>query len=276
MDSLPHMLKLLDDDEPNTQSALQTAFLNTSGDLSDDIAALGVDLSPKDQSSLEKYLQPARRIRLTEEWRSPANGVAGLDEDWEEFEHLLRLISDYLHNGVSLRPSLSDSLDLWAEEFQAAHKTPTTNKLRIWLFEEQRLVGNKDDYYHPNNSDLAYSMEKGHGNPIGLATIFQLIAQRCNLEVTTSNYPGHFLARITEDGLPVLVDCFNQGRLIPIDKLLAENKEISREAKFAILTDCPLGISLLRMIRNLELSFKKLKRTEDANIFRTIAESLTP
>lgn len=276
MDSLPHMLRLLDDDEPSTQSALKSAFSDTSGDLSDELAALGVDLSSKDQNTLSSYLEPARRKKLIEDWRTPATGISGLDEDWEEFEHLLRLLSDFLHNGINLRPSLSDSLDIWANEFLSSHNAPTADKLRLWLFEQGRLTGNKEDYYSPLNSDLAHSLNEGTGNPIGLAVIYQLIGQRCGLEISTSNYPGHFLARISINSSPNLVDCFNRGLLIPIDKLIQENKEISREAKFAVLTDCPLGVSLLRIVRNLELSFNKLKRTEDAKVLNAIAESLTP
>ncbi len=276
MEGLAHMLKLLDDEEPSTQSALQAAFESTSGDLSDDIAALGIDLSPDDQAVLTNYLRPARRSRLIKAWSTPSHGVSALEEDWEQFEHLLSLIADFLHNGVTLRPSLSDLLDIWAQDFLSQQKTPTADKLRIWLFESDRLQGDNENYYHPKNSDLAHVLETGKGNPISLATLFQLIAQRCELSVTTSNYPGHFLARITVENQPNLVDCFNSGRLIPIDKLLRENKEISREAKFAVLTDCPLGISLLRIVRNLEVSFLKQNHPEDAKVFQAIAKALMP
>jgi len=175
-----------------------------------------------------------------------------------------------------LRPSLPDILDMLAEDAIAGRHHISENMLRVWMFESGRFVGNKDNYYTPINSDLSWCAETGLGNPISLALLYMLVARRLDLDVTGCNYPGHFLARIQLDSKPMLVDCFHKGRLIPVEEILNENKNISTYAKQAILTQAPLGHILLRMLRNLEHCFNKLKYEEDAKIFKMIFESMQP
>jgi hypothetical protein len=61
-------------------------------------------------------LRPARREILVRDWIAPSGGAMALHEDWESFEALLRTISDFLHDGITLRQPLSDALDLLMEE----------------------------------------------------------------------------------------------------------------------------------------------------------------
>jgi hypothetical protein len=273
-EQLPYMLQLLDDDEPAIQDALRHEFSETSGDLSNEIAALAIDLNSTDRKRLSKMLLPGRRETLLHEWQVPQTGAAALDDDWDTFEDMLRLISDFLHDGVTLRPALPDMLDMLAEEATEAKVHFSENRLRKWMFESGRFTGNKDDYYTPQNSDLAWCAEAGLGNPISLALLYMLVGRRLNLEISGCNYPGHFLARIHLDGKSMLVDCFHKGRLISVEEILRENKNISDYAKQAILTTAPLGHILMRILRNLEHSFNKLKREEDAKIFRMIFERM--
>jgi len=271
---LPHLLKLLDDDEPAIQSALQQEFAQSSGDISNELASLNIDLPIQDRKKLSQLLLPGRRETLAQEWQVPSGGADAIAEDWETFESLLRLVSDFLHDGICLRPSLSDLLDILANEASSKIAVPSPNRLRKWLFETGKFKGNKENYYIPSNSDLAWVIETGLGNPISLATVFMLVAQRLNLEVTGCNYPGHFLTRIFIDSKPCLVDCFNKGRLTPVEELLRENKDISHAAKLTVLTPCHLGHILQRILRNLENGFRRDKQLLDADLFKALYMSL--
>jgi hypothetical protein len=280
--TLPYLIKLLDDTEPATQQALQHEFADSSGDLSNEIAALGLglDLSPQDKRKLSKLLLPARRKTLMNEWQIPAEGRAAMTEDWDSFEYHLRLISDYLHDGISLRPPLSDALDLIAEEFSSENinSAISAEKLRIWMFKNGKFQGNKDNYYLPQNSDLCWVADSGLGNPISLTTLFMLVGRRLNLDISGCNYPGHFLARIYLDSEMQLVDCFHKGKLIPAQKVISEHKEISINAKAAIAGHASLGDILWRFIRNIEHAFKQSGNPEphslDLKLFSTLSNSL--
>ena len=279
---LPYLLKLLDDQEPVTQAALKSEFANSSGDLSHELTALGseIDLSPKDKAKLSNLLLPARRDTLISEWQIPAGGQAAMAEDWDSFEYHLRLISDYLHDGISLRPTLSDTLDILTENYTKEHHNAISdvNTLREWLFTNERFKGNKDQYYHPNNSDLCWVVDAGLGNPISLTTLFMLVARRLDFDVTGCNYPGHFLARIFHNDEIQLVDCFHKGKLIPVKKILSEHKEISHQAKTAIMHPSTLGGILTRFLRNIEHSLKQSDVSEqnnlDLQLFQKLIKSL--
>lgn len=275
-ENLPHLIKLLDDDEPATQIALKQEFAQTTGDISNELAALAIDLPIQDRNKLSQLLLPGRRETLAQEWQIPSGGADGIAEDWETFEALLRLISDFLHDGLSLRPSLSDLIDSLAEEATEKIALPSANRLRKWMFEDGKFKGNKENYYLPSNSDIAWVIDTGLGNPISLATIYMLVAQRLNLEVSGCNYPGHFLTRIFIDSKPILVDCFNKGKLIPVEELLREQKNISHSAKLTVLTPCHLGHILQRILRNLENGFRRDKQLLDADLFKALYMSLEP
>ena len=267
---LPFLLKLLDDDTEGTQEAIAKEFAKFEGDVSDDLASLAIDLSPEDKYRVSELLHPGRRENLTHEWIVPHN----LDDDWESFEHLLRLLCDYMHDGITIRPSLHDSLDILAEDVEFRIPSLSSNKLRKYLFADHLFTGARTNYYALFNSDLCYALNTGKGNPITLCLIFQLIAQRHELEVSSSNYPGHFLSRIHLNNKAHLVDCYNMGRLIPVDELLTENKELSTEAKYAIKTEAPARAILHRILRNMEHSFSLEKKTKDALLMQKLQSTL--
>lgn len=271
---LPFLLKLLDDKEPATQAALKQEFAESSGDISNELAALAIDLSPKDQAKLSQLLLPGRRTNLVTEWQIPSGGATAISEDWDSFEHHLRIISDFLHDGISLRPSLPDMVDMLTQEAQDQISEMTSNNLRKWMFEEGKFKGNEKHYYLPENSDICWVADHGLGNPLSLATLFILVGHRLDLDISGCNYPGHFLARIFIDSKAHMVDCFHGGRLISSEKLLAEHKELSLAAKMAVKIDTPLGHILWRFLRNLEYAFTQLKRPTDAKLFDDLAKSL--
>jgi len=284
-EKLPYLLKLLDDSEPATQEALKQEFADSSGDLSHELTALGlgIDLSASDKAKLTRLLLPARRKHLMNEWQIPAGGRSSMAEDWDSFEYHLRLISDYLHDGISLRPPLSDALDLIADEFVQDHHEGeiSSDALRKWMFVEDRYRGNKNNYYLLENSDLCWVADAGLGNPISLATFFMLVGRRLELEISGCNYPGHFLARIYDGAEMQLVDCFHKGRLIRAQKVLTEHKEISINAKAAIAGHASLGDILWRFVMNIEHSLKQLNKAgsdayaADIKLFSALSKSLS-
>jgi len=273
---LPHLLRLLDDDDPAVREPVALRLRDFAGDLSEPIAALGIDLSAAEQEMLGDLLRPARRRELASEWVVPSGGWPALADDWDRVEALLRMVADFLHDGVSLRPSLHDALDLLADEFEAAGHPLSADDLRQFLFTSGRLVGNKSDYYNPRNSDLCWAIENGRSNPLGLSLIFILVARRLHLAVEACNFPGHFLCRIETSEATAIVDCFNGGRIHLIEEMLAPELKLSAAARKALETSATAGEVLMRTLRNLEHSFARLDQDEDQDVFRKLRNSLEP
>jgi len=265
------LLRLLDDENEEVQQGVQRALMEFEGDASNDLAALGIHPKTKEAKLLSESLHAGRQKLLKEHWAMPASQLRVPDGDFEAFESLLRLISDFLHDGVTLRPSLSDELDLLAKEAQPL--IDTSLDLASWLFGSGQFKGNKVAPFDPRNSDLAWCLEECQSNAMGLSLIYILVAQRLGLTVYGVNYPGHFLCLIdTTDG-PTLIDAFHRGRPILVGKLLADHPELSQEATKAVRQPCSLAAMLLRVLANMNLAFNKSGRFEDAEIIQDLMKT---
>lgn len=273
----PHfgsLLKLLDDENEVVQLGVQAALLNYQGDASDDLAALGIHLKTKEANLLSTSLHPGRQKALRDQWAMPANDLSHPDSDYELLESLLRLLSDFLHDGVTLRPSLSDELDILAREAQPEVATPL--ELSAWLFKSGRYNGNRIAPFDPRNSDLAWCLEEDQSNPLGLSLIYLLVAHRLGLQVYGINYPGHFLSLIDTPEGTTLIDAYHQGRPILVSKLLADHPELSDQAKKSISQPCTLAAILLRVLANLNLAFSKANRPDDAALVQDLMKTFRP
>jgi hypothetical protein len=271
-EELAALLRLLDDETPVVRARVAERLALCGGDLSEFLATHPRGLSGSEREVLAELLRPAKRAALERDWLAPTGGAAALREDWEAFEGLLRVISDFLHDGIAIRQPLSDALDLLAEEAEEAG-VGSANDLRAFLFEEGRLVGNEAEYDDPRNSDLAWAIAVGRSNPLGLVMIFLLVARRLDLVVEAVNFPGHFLCRIYEDGFPIIIDCFDRGRM-HLQATLLEDPEMGRAERNVLRQSADPGTVLLRLLNNLVKALEGEGRTEDARLARKLRTSL--
>lgn len=271
-EELDALLRLIDDETPEVRARVAERLAMCGGDLSEWLATRARSLSRHEEEVLVELLRPPRREALEREWLAPTGGAAALREDWEAFEAMLRLLSDFLHDGVTIRQPLSDALDLLAEEAEAA-AVSSANELRVFLFEDDRLAGNHLDYDDPRNSDLAWCMSEGRSNPLGLGIIFMLVARRLDFVVEAVNFPGHFLCRIYEDGYPVIIDCFDYGRL-HLQATLLESPELGRNERQMLRQSADPGMVLLRLLNNLVVALDGAGRQADARLIRKLRATL--
>jgi len=271
---LPHLIKLLDDHDPIVQAAVQAELWKSDGDVSAEILELGLELTSIEEQTLSKAIAPARRARLERDWFVPENTLKSPEGDWDTFESIMQLISDFMHNGVHSRSLLSDNLDEIAADIEDKYPEPGVNEIIQEIFKSGKLVGNRTDYYSPYNSDLVWVLANGKGNPIALATILMLVARRLKVEIYGCNLPGHFLAQTTNNGLPILIDAFTNGRQIEVNELLTNPQKFSEVARSAIKNPCSLGIILQRTLTNLKVSFEKKGNQVDADLIEKLITSL--
>lgn len=271
-DELDALVRLLDDETPAVRARVAERLALSSGDLSEWLATRPRSLSKQEKGLLSELLRPPHRATLIREWIAPTGGAAALQEDWESFEALLRTLSDFLHDGISLRQPLSDALDLLAEE-ASDEGVSTANELRTFLFDGTRLTANPEKFSDPRNSDLAWCIEEGHSNPLGLSLIFMLVGRRLQLEIEGVNFPGHFLCRIFEDGFPVIIDCHDNGRL-HLQSSLLESPELNREQRDFLRRSADLGAILKRLLTNLRGALEQAARDEDAALIAKLQATL--
>ena len=272
LEELDALVRLLDDETPAVRNRVAQRLALCTGDLSEWLATWPRTLSKKERGLLSELLRPPHREALIREWIAPTGGAAALQEDWETFESLLRTLSDFLYDGISLRQPLSDALDLLAEE-ASDDGIGTANELRSFLFDGIRLTANPEKYHDPRNSDLAWCIAEGLSNPLGLCLIFMLVGRRLNLDVEGVNFPGHFLCRIFEDGFPVIIDCYDHGRL-HLQHTLLESPELNRTQREFLRQSADPGAILQRLLNNLHHALKQAARDEDAALINELQATL--
>lgn len=271
---LPHLVRLLDDDNPIVRKTLSERFAECQGDVSSELDRLGIRLPEEDRTRLSNLLAPGRRRQIRDQWVVPQQGLDEGGADWESFEQLLRLLSELLHDGTSLRSSLPDAIDRIADEAVLNNAQGDEQSLCEFLFGSGRFRGDKEGFYSPSNADLLWIITNRKGNPIGLAVLAMLVGHRLDLDIGGCNFPAHFLAWITIEGNPHLVDCFGGGRIISVDDVRDNSAVLTPDSRRAIQGPCTMRDILVRILRNLHLAFTQHDRVDDMGLTADLLSSL--
>ncbi|RYD72095.1 MAG: hypothetical protein EOP53_22520, partial [Sphingobacteriales bacterium] len=173
-------------------------------------------------------------------------------------------------------------LDAWLElNYQLA----SLDKVRILnyvFYDVHGFKGNIDDYHAPDNSFINRVLETKKGNPISMAIIYSIVAQRLNIPIFGVNLPQHFILGYKDDSLlkgnssfkgnifmdynipgEVLfyINAFNKGAIFNkwnIDQFL---KQLNVKPHHIYYEPCSNVDILMRVCRNLIFSYEKLNDT---------------
>lgn len=107
---------------------------------------------------------------------------------------------------------------------------PPTVQARLlsdYLYVVCGFHGAMNDYHDPRNSFLNEVLDRKTGIPITLAVVYIEVARRVGVDALGVGFPGHFLVRLDARSPdpsatlnePVIIDPFNQGRLLDADAL---------------------------------------------------------
>lgn len=184
LEELDHLIDLLGSPLPEAQQLLAERFSQGSGDLSDALTALGRPLNNAQQEQLSALLQPLRGQRLLDEWQPPQAGTHS-SEDYDHLEYCLDCISRWLHDGITLRLSLPDAIDLLAAEFTEAHPIASREALATWLKSSDCPIS--VSHYNPTFPaplDLVLiATGESPAHPLAYCILVMLLGRRLKIEV---------------------------------------------------------------------------------------------
>ena len=109
-------------------------------------------------------------------------------------------------------------LDQLAEEVKDRLDNETAppvvlQELVATLYRRNGFRGNRKAYYDPRNSFLSDVLDRRTGIPLTLGMVVLEVGWRLGLALEGVNFPGHFLVRHRGEGLHLLVDPFDRGRI---------------------------------------------------------------
>ncbi len=267
-DKLPHIISLLDDESEEVRTLVFKDLHDYGTSLESDLIEFSDILDVKNLHQIKSIIEENRRKWLKENWKNWHSEFTELGK----IEIAMNVISKF-QLGVLQQTTLSVKLDIIAGNFMNLYPYGNELDLSNYLFHELDIKGNKEDYYHPLNSNLYNTLESGKGLPITLVLIYILIAERVNLKVVGCNFPGHFLAKIEVDGEMLLIDCFNSGRII----FESDLEDLSTDSYQALLTiiETPLSARAVikRVLSNLLNAYKNNGDTPSLLLIKSLLNS---
>jgi len=191
-------------------------------------------------------------------------------------------------------------LDAWLElnyDLTSFEKVKILNRI---IFEVHDFKGDTDSYHHSKNSFLSSVLERKKGNPILLAIIYSIVAQRLNIPIYGVNLPQHFILGYVKDleWPPLLnfndpsivkddnhsdilfyINPFNNGLIFNQDHIYTFLKQLNIEAKSEYFNVCSNLDMVKRVLKNLEISYAKennlSKKEQVENLIRIINQQDT-
>ncbi|MCF8427507.1 MAG: transglutaminase-like domain-containing protein [Bacteroidia bacterium] len=177
-------------------------------------------------------------------------------------------------------------LDVWLEMNYELSPYEKVRIINYILYQVHGFKGNVDNYHDPSNSFINQVLESKKGNPILLATIYILVAQKLNIPIYGVNLPQHFvLAYMEEFGksnvemrfndiekllnqngkILFYINAFNGGTIFSKSNLEQFLQQIKVESRQAFLDPCSNLDIIKRILRNLASSYEKLGKPHKQN-----------
>ena len=185
-----------------------------------------------------------------------SRGLARL-RTWNQVEELCWDLARADHPGFDGGP-YSRRLDLWALEAGKLISPTATPREKVdclarYLGHEQKISGNREDYYHPRNGYLPWVIEFRSGLPITVTLIYMLVGLRLGLAVEGIGAPGHFLARL--DG--VIFDPYYGGRSLSDGEWELMASEIPERQRAMLSRGCTPLQTMHRLLINMRNCYVK-------------------
>lgn len=172
--------------------------------------------------------------------------------------------------------------DVWLElnnNLTALEKVRILNHI---LFEVNGFSRNSKNFYSPQNSFINQVLETRKGNPISLAVIYSLIAQRLGLPVYGVNLPRNFIlafqdemvsgnetGELTEDIL-FYINPYNKGAVLGRKEITYFLKQQGIEAQSSHFRPCSNREIIIRILHNLINAYHKAGYREKAEHFEKV------
>jgi regulator of sirC expression with transglutaminase-like and TPR domain len=273
------LLQLLDDPNVEVNQTVSTRILEQ-----------GPTILPDLEAAWEGSMDPMhqdRIINLIQEIQTQYNH--NQLQKWVRTEQndLMKgvfLISRYQYPDLEMK-ELEISLDrikkdVWLElnnNLTALEKVRILNHI---IYDVHGFTKNTKNFYSPQNSFINQVLETGKGNPISLAVVYSIIAQRLNLPIFGVNLPKNFILAYKDVLVPedilFYINPYNRGAVLgrrEIEYFLKQQKIEPQEFHFRPCSNLDI---LVRVLQNLINAYHKSGYREKANLFEGVLKMISP
>src|SRR5215469_3368620 len=160
---------------------------------------------------------------------SPAEylrGIAAIGGGPYDIAKAALMLSALDHRGQSLSPYLDHLEEIAAaardEARRLQHLEAIARTLSSLMTTRFGYDGDRTTYDDPRNADLMSVIDRRRGLPVALGILYLHAARAAGCSASGLNTPGHFLLGLELGGHHMLVDPFNGGAALDVDKLYSQ------------------------------------------------------
>lgn len=271
------LITLLEDDDPEVADIIE-----------DRILSIGVDIIPYLESEwpLIKDIEHQQKVENIIQ-KIQFKGLLNEFKIWLESEKQDLLEACYLVAKYKFPEIKKETLtlliekirmDAWLEMHYDLSPYERVKILNYVFYQIHGFKGNTENYHDPKNSFLNQVLESKKGNPIMLAVVYILVAQKLNIPIFGVNLPQHFVMAYMDsvvsgnldalfhtepmeskkDGQVLFyINAFNLGAVFSKANLEQFLKQVGIEPKFEFFQPCSNLDILKRILRNLSAAYEK-------------------
>lgn len=294
LNEIKSLVALLDDDDQEILHHIENKILE-----------IGHDIIPILENEWELIQNPDHQIRI-ENIIHKIQYKDLLEEftEWyntkdQDLLHGTYLISKYRFPDLDKQTIINAidklRLDIWLEMHMDLTPYEKIRIINYIFYQSYKFTGNTQTYHDPQNSYINQVLETKKGNPILLAVVYLLVAQKLNIPIFGVNLPQHFVLAYTEEKYTdftnaafndiekyikpegkvlFYINAFNNGAVFSKANLEQFLKQISVEPKFEFFEPCSNLDIIKRILRNLVSAYEKSGKVQKQNEIQQLLYSL--
>lgn len=152
--------------------------------------------------------------------------------------------------------------ETWVTFQNVQHPIDQIRRLNSIFFEKLAFKANVNNFHSINNSMINQVLESKKGNPISLAVVYMLIAQKLKLPVFGVNLPNLFVLTYKSEELTFYINVFNRGVIFSKQDIDNYLKQLKLPQDEVFYSPCDNLAILRRMIHNMMQSFEHAAQGE--------------
>jgi regulator of sirC expression with transglutaminase-like and TPR domain len=256
---LKALITLAADDDPEVSGHAKGVLKNYGTDSLPNLETIWESLNTVDeQSVLENIIYEIQYDELFKEFSywvaQPQNLTKGLN--------LVAKTAYPNLNDTQIHQQLEQLYyECWVDFKPELHPTDQIQVLNGSFFHKLGFRGNKKNFYAPENNFISDVLTNKKGNPISLSVLYMLIGRKLGIPLFGVNLPNLFVLLYKNAHFEFYINVFNHGTIFErsdIDQYLLQ-LQVSAEPKY--YEACTNDEIVLRMLRNLSFSYRKLENS---------------
>jgi regulator of sirC expression with transglutaminase-like and TPR domain len=201
----------------------------------------------------------------------------------EESDDLLKgmwLVATYQYPDLDLQKLRQDLeqlyYEVWLEHNPDGHYFDQVKMMNSVFFSKLKYRSNTQNFHSPANSNINIVMESRRGNPITLCVVYLLVAQKLDMPVYGVNLPNMFILTYKTEETQFYINAFNRGLIFSKDDIDSYIAQINLTPRPMFYDPCTNLDIVVRVLRNLIVSFEKLDehyKADDIKVLLALLES---